>query len=277
MPALKNGAESSPFRAGPDKGARLRVMPVFGTVLLASDLTTERDIRHFVPPQIAACATRIPFANPTTPENVRNTLPHLADAAALIAPEAALSAIYFSCTSASATLGEVAIRHAIAQTRPGVPVVTPVSAAAAAITALGSLRPAILNPYISETGQMVIDAFSALGMELAGERCLGMANDQDMARMDADTLTEIACETLPEGADALFISCTALPAAQLAGRIEKRLGVPVLTSNLAALWACLRLSGFQGSHPDGGTLMTLPLPADSLDLGRTAEETALSA
>ena len=60
-------------------------------------------------------------------------------------------------------------------------------------------------------------------------------------------------------AEALFISCTALRSALVAAEIEKALGRPVVTSNQASAWNCLRLCGEETTHPQWGRLMTLPL------------------
>ena len=46
----------------------------------------------------------------------------------------------------------------------------------------------------------------------------------------------------PEAAGVL-ISCTALPAAAHVAEVEAKLGKPVVTSNLAAMWHALTISG----------------------------------
>jgi maleate isomerase len=60
-------------------------------------------------------------------------------------------------------------------------------------------------------------------------------------------------------AEALFISCTALRSALVTADIEKAIGRPVVTSNQASAWNCLRLCGDDATHPEWGRLMTLPL------------------
>ena len=41
------------------------------------------------------------------------------------------------------------------------------------------------------------------------------------------------------GAEALFVSCTALPALSIIERLEKKLGVIVLSSNQTLIWETL--------------------------------------
>ena len=60
--------------------------------------------------------------------------------------------------------------------------------------------------------------------------------------------------------DAIFLSCTALPAVAVINRLEDRLGKPVITSNQAMIWMALRLAGCDYQAPMGGRLFTLGLP-----------------
>ena len=45
------------------------------------------------------------------------------------------------------------------------------------------------------------------------------------------------------GADALFISCTALPVLNIIDRLEKKINKPVLSSNQALIWDSLQTIG----------------------------------
>ena len=46
-----------------------------------------------------------------------------------------------------------------------------------------------------------------------------------------------------EEADALFVSCTALPVLQIIDRLEKKFNKPVLSSNQALIWDTLEKIG----------------------------------
>jgi maleate isomerase len=81
-------------------------LPRIGLILLATDLTTERDVARLIEPDEAGVhATRVAYANPTTPANLRAMAPRLGEAAALLAPGEPLAAICFGCTSASVVIG----------------------------------------------------------------------------------------------------------------------------------------------------------------------------
>jgi maleate isomerase len=244
-------------RSGLDGDGGRQALPVIGVVLLATDLTTERDIRRLVPPEVAACATRIAYRNPTTAANLAATLPRLGAAARLIVPGTPLAALYYACTSASIVLGHDAVAAAVAEARPGVPVVTPAEAAVSALAALGARRIAVLSPYLPETAALVERHFAARGFDVAAAEALGMADDRDMARLEPAAIRAAARRAAVPGADALFISCTALPATALVPAIEAEIGRPVVTSNLAGLWQCLRLAGATAPRAGLGRLMGL--------------------
>ena len=236
----------------------MRDLPRLGLILLATDLTTERNAARLIGPDEAGLhATRVAFANPTTPENLRRMGPRLGEAAALIVPDERLAAVLFSCSSASVAIGEAAVREAIAAGRPGVPVVTPTDAAREALEALGARRIALLTPYLPETSATVAAHFEGLGFDLVRSHCMGLADDREMARIPETAILAAACEADHPEAEALFISCTAFPALAVAGRIEAALGKPVVTSNQASLWQLRQLAGLAGPIRGYGRLFDL--------------------
>ncbi len=237
-----------------------------GLIILATDHTSEPDYARMVASErVGVYVARLAYANPTTPENLAAMQPALGEAAGLILPGEPLDTICYSCTSASVVIGDEAVEKAIAAGKPGVPVVTPAKAAATGLKALDATRISVLTPYTVETSQPMADYFEAKGFDIARFTCLGFEDDREMARISPDALVELAREAMAPDAQALFVSCTALRAASVAARIEDAIGRPVVTSNQATAWQCLRLSGDGTPRPQFGRLMTLPLPA-GLDL-----------
>jgi hypothetical protein len=118
-----------------------------GLIILATDHTSEPDFRRMVASErIGVYVARIPYANPTTPENLRKMQPALTAGAALILPDEKLDAICYSCTSASVVIGDAEIEAAIQAAKPGVPVVTPPMAGVRGLNAFGVRRISILTP-----------------------------------------------------------------------------------------------------------------------------------
>ena len=231
-----------------------------GLVILATDHTSEVDFARMVASErIGIYVARIPYANPTTPQNLRGMQPALSAGAALILPDEPLDAICYSCTSASVVIGDAEVEAAIASAKPGVPVVTPPKAAVRGLRAFGARRISVLTPYTVETSRPMADYFVGHGFDIASFTCLGFEDDREMARIAPSALVDLARDATHPDAEALFVSCTALRSALVAAQIEKALGRPVVTSNQASAWNCLRLCGDETAHPEWGRLMTSPL------------------
>ena len=231
-----------------------------GMIILATDHTTELDYQRMVAgPGIGLYVNRIAYANPTTPGNLRKMLPRLTECADLILPGEPLDAVLFSCSSASVMIGDDEIVSAIGTVKPGALVVTPAQAAVQALTALGAKKIGVVTPYTVETSRPMAEYFTRLGFEIVSFACLGFDDDREMARIAPSALVEIAREVTTPDADALFISCTALRAALVAAEIEEAIRRPVVTSNQATAWVCLRHCGDAMPRPEFGRLMTLPI------------------
>lgn len=229
-----------------------------GLIILATDHTTEPDFSRMVAGEgIGVYVARIPYANPVTPENLRKMQPALSEAAGLILPGEELDAVMYSCTSASVVIGDAEIEAAIHQVKPGVPVVTPPLAGVRGLQRLGAKRISILTPYTAETSRPMADYFAGHGFGIESCTCLGLDDDRDMARISHASLIEAAKEATAKSAEALFVSCTALRSAGVAAQIEAKIGRPVVTSNLATAWACLRICGDERPRPEWGRLMTV--------------------
>ncbi|HWK69029.1 MAG TPA: ectoine utilization protein EutA [Rhizobiaceae bacterium] len=235
-----------------------------GLIILATDHTTEPDFHRMVASErIGVYVARIFYANPTTPENLRRMQPALTEGARLILPGEDLDAICYSCSSASVVIGDGEIAAAIGQAKPGVPVVTPTLAATAGLKACGANRISVLTPYSVETSRPMADYLSRQGFQIASFTSLGFEDDREMARIAPASFVELARAATAPDAEALFISCTALRSASVAAAIEEATGRPVVTSNQATAWNCLRLCDDKSSYPEFGRLMTLPLEPKS--------------
>jgi maleate isomerase len=256
---MRTGPTITLYEAKPPLDERA-VEKRIGMIILATDHTTEADYQRMVADaRIGLYVNRIAYANPTTPDNLRQMLPALTDCTALILPGEPLDAVLFSCSSASVVIGDAEIARAIGKAKPGALVVTPTLAATSALNALGAGRISILTPYTAETSHPMAAYFAERGFEVASFTCLGFEDDREMARIAPSALARIAREVTAPDADALFISCTALRAASVAGAIEGAIGCPVVTSNQATAWMCLRYCGEDAARPEFGRLMTIPL------------------
>lgn len=241
--------------------ARLDDRPVkkrIALVALATDHTSERDFARICDPdQVGVYTNRIEFENPTTKETLLKTGPRLTAAAAQILPGEEVDVVAYGCTAASIVLGNDAVSGHLSAAKPGTPCVTPSSAAFDAFAALGVSRVSLLTPYSPEVTDEMAQYFASHGPAVANAACFGLTDDREMARISEDSIIEAALTACDEDAEALFLSCTALRAATCVERIEQRLGKPVVSSNQAMVWRCLRLAGITDKVPGYGRLFEL--------------------
>ena len=75
------------------------------------------------------------------------------------------------------------------------------------------------------------------------------------ARIAPASIRDAALRAAAEpGIDGVFVSCTSLRVAEIAAEVEAASGKPLLSSNLAMAWHCLRLAGVEDAVPGLGTL-----------------------
>ena len=105
-----------------------------------------------------------------------------------------------------------------------------------------------------------------LGLEMGHDqqerRCIGHVPPQTVFRM------ALAIDT-PD-AEAIFISCANLATLDVIEDIEQALGKPVVTSNTACFWACLRTLGINSSIAGHGRLLRDVTEAPGLMASRTS-------
>jgi len=76
-----------------------------------------------------------------------------------------------------------------------------------------------------------------------------------IGRQPAQIAYELAVRVAKSKPDCVFISCTNFAAASMIEALEADLGIPVVTSNQASLWAALRAAGLNVRIEGYGRLM----------------------
>ncbi len=233
----------------------------FGLIALATDRACAGDVRGFLPddPAIELFETRIPMELVATPASLRAQEAHLTRAAGELVPGSHLDAIGFGCTSAGAAIGLDNVIARIAAGRAGVPATTAIGAAARGLAAVGAARIALLTPYLDAAHALVLDFFANARIDVVVARNLGLDGDREMNRLAPGFLIEEGTR-LVAGADvdALFISCTGVRTRQVIDPLERRIGIPVLSSNQSLAWDMLRLAGDDEQLKGRGRLLALP-------------------
>jgi maleate cis-trans isomerase len=210
-------------------------------------------------------AARVPFT--ATVDGLRAFREHAAGAIALLTAESMCDLIAVCCTMAS-LLGEPGAEKRLADelaSAAGVPVVSTGEAVLAALAALGARRVAVGTPYTRPINAAERAALEANGLEVL--RLVSLHEDLDPARLTNRLIAEVESERVrglaraadDPAASALLLSCTNLYTVESIVPLEAELGKPVVSSNGATYWYCLRRLGVDDRLPTLGRLGTTPL------------------
>ena len=172
--------------------------------------------------------------------------------------EARVDVVAYACTAGSMINPRRALADDV-ERATGVPLVTTASAIVDALDALGARRISIATPYHDALNQHERAFLADNGIETLAIAGLGLgANGPADYPLIAETPLErieahVTAAFVP-GSDACLVTCTDFPTLLLHERLEGRLGVPVVTSNQATLWAALRRAGIGDALPRLGAL-----------------------
>jgi maleate isomerase len=228
-----------------------------GLITLANDVVIEPELRAFLAgiEGAAVFASRIPLMLKLTPQGLRDMEAHIPRTVELIVPNDRLDVMAFGCTSGSMAIGPERVAAAVHRARLGIPVTDPVSAALKGLKALGARRIALLTPYPDAVNEVVAQYVGAQGFAIAERASFKQPNDPAIARVPPEAIERAGIELGRREVDALFISCTALRCSSVIERIERAIGKPVVTSNQALAWDCLRLAGCNRAVEGYGRLL----------------------
>ena len=239
----------------PDNGPAATA--AIGLVTLGNDVVIEPELHTFLAEidGAAVFASRIPLMLELTPQALRDMEAHIPRAVSLIVPDDRLDVMAFGCTSGSMAIGPERVAAAVHRARPGIPVTDPVSAAVKGLKILGARRIALLTPYPDAVNDVVAAYVGAQGLHIAERGSFKQPNDPAIARVPPEAIYRAGIELGRRKVDALFISCTALRCSSVIARIEQSIGKPVVTSNQALAWDCLRLAGCKAAVEGFGRLL----------------------
>lgn len=142
----------------------------------------------------------------------------------------------------------------------GMPAVATAPAIVYALRAFGARRIALATPYHDALNRHEMDFFAANGIETLAHKGLGIgaggAHEYvNIARVSKDAVFEHARSADHRQAEALVISCTDLATLEALPRLERDLGKPVISSNLATWWQALRAAGIADRYAGYGRLL----------------------
>ena len=219
--------------------ARARI----GFVLIATERLLEDEMFRLAPPGVGIHFSRARNPREIDVASLASMIGHLAEAASLILPGEAPGVVCYACTSGSVVMGEDAVIAELEKGAPGATATTLVSGVIAGLRALSAKRIVVATPYLDEVNTIEAGYLRRQGFDVLDIQGLNLTYDEEIIRVAPDFLAEFAAAMDHSDADAIFISCGALRSCEVIDQIEQATGKPVVTSNQAMLWHCLRLAG----------------------------------
>jgi maleate isomerase len=214
-----------------------------GLLVPSSNTVMEPDLWRALPPGATLHSGRM-YLEDTTPEGEHRMLDEHVIPPARDLATARPDLIVFGCTSAGALRGndyDAELCRRISDLS-GVPTVSVIASVRRAIAASGARRVGVVTPYVDALNQRIRESVEADGVEVVTIAGLGISDNFQIAAVPGNEIVDFAERSLRGlDLDLAFVSCTNFPAVRVLPELERRLALPVVTSNQAAIAAVLAL------------------------------------
>ena len=230
--------------------------PKVGLLALSTDLTIESDfntICHKLPFDLFI--NRIHNENPLTKENLLKMHNQIESVTEKILPGQKINTVAYACTSGTIAIGEDKVKEKIQSAKPDCRVTTPITSAIKAFNKMNIKKVAVFTPYPESVNKTISEYLIKKNIEVMSFSTFNLDLDVDFARIDPKYLSEVLTKLNINDADALFVSCTALPALEILDEVEKKTNKPVFSSNQTLIWDTIRSVGYKSSIEGYGKLL----------------------
>ncbi|MGB7244211.1 MAG: arylmalonate decarboxylase [Sulfitobacter sp.] len=229
-----------------------------GFILMSTDLASEQDFTDMAPPGVGVHITRLKTQDYTTRETLAEHIAHMADAAGRLQPDMQPQVISYSCTSGSIVNGEAQVFAEISRGAPWARPMCIVTGVVDALTALGVEKLVVGTPYLDEINTVEAEYLVDKGFNILDIQGLNLTTGIEFGRVTPAYWKDFATQIDRPDADAVFLSCSGIRALEVAEEIEQIIGKPVITSNQAQFWSCLRRAGITDQLTGFGRLFQHP-------------------
>jgi maleate isomerase len=229
--------------------AELRI----GLIIPSSNSLTERQFNQYAPPGVGVHVTRLRMTGKWRKPwaELKDSLIEAAEALSDVKP----GVIVFHCTANSMENG-LAHEAAIVETvekASGCPTMTTAQAITQAFDRFSIKKLVLISPYVKETNAHEVKYLSEAGYTVLHELGLGLETHAYSQVTPAEWRKVVKENTRAE-ADGYFLSCTNTRMIEAINDLEEDLDKPVINSNQATLWACLKRLGITRSDAKLGRL-----------------------
>ena len=161
------------------------------------------------------------------------------ESAAKLLSDCAPDVIVFHCTDTSMTQGPQGEGRIldIVREATGIDAMVTSRLVLEALQTFGINKLVLITPY--KSNKPVIDYLTTAGLIVVRDVALGL-QAKDFGSVTPQQWAELAAENNRSEADGIFLSCTNTTQIEAIADIERKLGKPVVNSNQAVLWGCMK-------------------------------------
>ena len=237
----------------PPHGSRARL----GVVVPSVNTVVEPWFSAVSPASVSIHAARMLLDNALSPEGIVRMDREEGQHAVVQLTSCRPQAIAYCCTASSVVQGleyDLQLQREIAH-RAHVPCTTATQAILEALRVLGVTTIAAASPYPDNIDQAEHAFFRTAGIHVLSSACLGIRDGFELASPTPAQIVALAERACSPGAEALLITCLNLWSHVVVERLERSLGIPVITSTQATLWRLLRIAGIDDRVAGYGRLL----------------------
>jgi maleate cis-trans isomerase len=228
-----------------------------GLITPSSNNINEPEFYRLAPQGVTIHTSRVLLTGEMNEESFYRMARDLGRAAEELAT-AEVDIIAFGCTAGSVVCPLDQLIGSMAE-KTGTPAIVTAGAVIAALRALGIKRVAMGTPYVDFVNCREVEFLAKYGIGVT--RYLGLelghnqAERRSIGHVPPEAVYRMACEIDSPDADAIFISCANVATLDVIEDLEQALGKPVISSNTACFWACLRVLGINARIEGYGRLL----------------------
>jgi maleate isomerase len=224
-----------------------------GLIIPSGNRLTEPQFNAYMPSHVGIHVTRLrmtgKFRKPLG--ELKKYLAEAAEALSDVKP----TMMVFHCTANSMENG-LAHEGAIVDTiekASGCPTITTAQAITQAFDRVGIKKLVLVSPYVKETNQHEVTYLGEAGYTVLHE--LGLALEPHAySSVTPEEWKRVVKENTRAQADGYFLSCTNTRMIETIEDLERDLDKPVINSNQATIWACLKKLGIRHGEAKLGRL-----------------------
>ncbi|HEY7218904.1 MAG TPA: hypothetical protein VH985_10985 [Candidatus Binatia bacterium] len=224
-----------------------------GLIIPSGNRLTEPQFNAYLPAGVGIHVTRLrmtgKFRKPLS--ELKRLLTEAAEALSDVKP----SVIVFHCTANSMESGlahEKAVVDIIEQAS-GCPAITTAQAITQAFDRVRIKKLVLISPYIKATNQLEVNYLTETGYTVLHEVGLGL-EPHAYPTVTPQEWQGIVKKNTRADADGYFLSCTNTRMIEAIDDLERDLNKPVINSNQATMWACLKKLGIPHTNRKLGRL-----------------------